>query len=64
MYHVFHRTWWKKNPAWPNGLEPHPGQKHTLDEVQTEAEARTLCKEYNSENEPGEYSDKAEYEEI
>ncbi len=21
-YKVFHRTWWKNNPEWPDGLEP------------------------------------------
>ena len=27
MYNVFTRTWWRKNPDWPNGLEPCIGPK-------------------------------------
>lgn len=64
MFHVFHRTWWVESPGWPNGLEPEAGEKHTIDEVETEAEARALCQEWNAENDPGRLSDKAEYEEI
>lgn len=60
-FHVFHRTWWKHNP---NGLEPEPGEKHTIEtDVATEREARALCRAWNQENPPGEFSDKAEYEE-
>lgn len=25
MFDVYHRTWWKKNPAWPDGREPGVG---------------------------------------
>ena len=28
VYECFHRTWWKKNNDWPNGLEPHAGRKN------------------------------------
>lgn len=63
-YRVFHRTWWKRSPGWPNGLEPCPGKKHTIeDSVETEEEARKICKEWNQTHKPGELSDKAEYEE-
>ncbi len=64
MYHVFHRTWWKVNPAWPGGLEPHPGTKYTIAFVDEELEARDLCQEYNETHEPGKLSDKAEYERV
>lgn len=62
-YHVFHRTWWKRNPAWPDGREPHAGRKHTLARyVATEEAARRLCQEWRANHEPGPLSDKAEYE--
>lgn len=62
QYHVFHRTWWAENQAWPDGLEPQAGEKHTIAHVYTEQAARELCKDYNANNEPGRLSDKAEYE--
>ena len=63
-YRAFHRTWWAENPAYPNGLEPCPGKKHTIKRhVPTEDDARALCKEWNSEHPKGRYSDKAEFEE-
>lgn len=64
MFKVYHRTWWKHNQEWPKGLEPQIGKSHFIDEVETEEEARALCKEWNNENDPGELSDKAEYEEC
>jgi len=64
MYHVFSRTWWKRNPAWPNGLEPCAGRKHTLGKVSTDAEAQAMCAEYRRTHEPGRLSRKAEYEEA
>ena len=62
MYKVFHRTWWRENPYWPKGLEPHAGPKTTIGFATTEADAQALCKEYNSNNKPGRLSRKAEYE--
>lgn len=47
MYRVFKRTWWKKNPSWPKGLEPCAGRKRTVRIVSTEEEARNLCKTLN-----------------
>jgi hypothetical protein len=64
VYRVFHRTWWKENLAWPNGLEPEAGEKHEIETVETEKEARELCREWNRKHAPGRYSDKAEYEET
>lgn len=59
---VFTRTWWTENASWPNGLEPNAGNKHYLAHGVTEAEARTICKQYNDSHEPGRYSCKAEFE--
>lgn len=63
-YDVFHRTWWKENPSWPKGLEPCPGERHYLARNVSYSIARQMCKEWNSENEPGRLSDKAEFEEA
>ena len=63
LYDVFHRTWWRNNHDWPNGLEPHAGRKTYIERGVTWTEARRLCKEYNDENDPGRLSDKAEFEE-
>lgn len=62
MYRVFKRRFWKDNPGWPNGLEPHLGRKTTIGFASTEEEARQMCKEYNENNDPGRYSLKAEYD--
>ena len=63
-YHVFHRTWWIENPEWPSGLEPCPGTKTTLARnVATVAEARELCRKWNTAHKPGRLSRKAEFEE-
>ena len=47
MYEVFTRTWWRENPDWPNGLEPHAGEKTYLYTCRTEEEAMELCAKYN-----------------
>ncbi len=64
QFHVFHRTWWKRNRIWPRGLEPHAGKKHTIAYAISEAEARTLCRVWCEAHNAGELSDKAEYESI
>lgn len=61
MYEVFVRNFWKRNPEWPGGREPHLGRKTTLCYVQTEKEAQRACQEYNEDNDPGFLSRKAEY---
>jgi hypothetical protein len=61
-YQIFTRTWWKKNPKYPNGLEPSPGRKYTIGYANTEEEAREICERYNSTYNPGRLSKKAEYE--
>lgn len=64
MYYVFVRNWWKKNPSWPNGLEPDPcAQKYTITSgIETEEEAREIAQEYNRTHEPGKLSRKAEFD--
>ena len=62
-YRCFSRTWWRHNPSWPRGLEPHLGAKTYLAEFDTEQEARAFCKNWNTDNEPGPLSLKAEFEE-
>ena len=62
MYKVFTRAWWRDNPKWPNGLEPHAGPKRTICYASTEREAREICQDYNDMHDPGPYSYKAEYE--
>lgn len=63
-YDVFVRTWWRENKNWPNGLEPHPGTKRYIARHVTYADAREICKNWNSEHEPGRLSKKAEFEEV
>lgn len=64
MFKIFHRTWWKENPSWPNGLEPCPGKKYYIGKCYEEETARELCKEWNDNNVAGRLSNKAEYEEV
>lgn len=65
MYRAFTRTWWKENPAWPNGLEPCAGRRHYHGwDFDTEEEARDHCQEYNATHKAGRLSRKAEYEEV
>ena len=63
MYRVFTRVFWKHNPDYPNGLEPHLGRKHTLKKnVETLKEAQAIAREYNDTHDPGPLSRKAEIE--
>ena len=62
-YSVFIRTWWRENPDYPDGLEPHAGFQFYLAHRMTEGEARAYAKEYNATHEPGRLSLKAEFEE-
>jgi len=63
-YHVFQRTWWKDNEDYPDGLEPHCGDKHTMQIVSTEEEARAICRIFNNSHDAGRYSNMAEYNEV
>jgi hypothetical protein len=63
-YKTFTRTWWKENPAWPKGLEPHAGRKHYMGHYQSEEEARNACQAYNKTHKPGRLSRKMEYENV
>lgn len=60
-YKVFHRTWWKRNPNWPDGREPGIGKSHHIGYAETEEEAREMCKLWCRDHAPGLLSDKAEY---
>jgi hypothetical protein len=63
LYRCFTRTWWVHNPSWPCGLEPGAGRKHTIaKDVESEEEARAICRRYNDTHDPGVLSRKAEYE--
>lgn len=61
-YHVFHRTWWKRNKNYPGGREPSIGRKTTIARVDTEAEALSIAKVWNANHEPGFLSRKAEFQ--
>ena len=64
-YRVFHRTWWRNNPAWPDCREPGAGPKTTIRKhVETEEEARAICRAWNASHKPGKLSRKAEYESL
>lgn len=63
-YRVFTRTWWRRNPKWPGGREPHTGKRTYIASAYSEEEARAICKRYNATHDPGFLSRKAEYEEA
>jgi hypothetical protein len=62
LYNVFHRTWWRSNPSWPDGREPGAGRKTYLARKVTYEQARELCRTWNACHNPGELSRKAEFE--
>lgn len=62
MYRTFTRTWWRNNPKWPNGLEPHAGRKTYYATYNTAQEARDVCEVWNRQNPPGRLSRKMEFE--
>jgi hypothetical protein len=61
-YNVFSRTWWRNNPAWPDGLEPSPGKRRYMARGVSHERARQLCDQYNQTHKPGRLSRKAEFE--
>lgn len=61
-YAVFHRTWWRNNPDWPNGLEPCPGRRTYLARNVSYTTARAMCDDWNSTHTPGRLSRKAEFQ--
>lgn len=63
-YSVFVRTWWRVNPAWPNGLEPEPGKRRYIARHVTYEDARAIAKQYNDTHDPGRLSKKAEFESV
>lgn len=71
VYECFHRTWWKKNSDWPNGLEPHAGRKSFYFKNKfgsethaflSEQEAIDFCTDWNDTHDAGVLSRKAEYQ--
>jgi hypothetical protein len=63
-YNVFHRSWWKANSAWPDGREPGAGERHYIQKRVTLQDAHELCDQWNASHDPGQLSDKAEFEEA
>jgi hypothetical protein len=62
-YRVFVRSWYKRNPTWPNGREPYGGApKTTLARKLSYSAARDMCEVWNKNHDPGKYSRKAEFE--
>ena len=64
MYTIFKRAWWReeKDRYGMKKLVPNPGARRiTIAHVETEAEARQWCKEWNDSHDPGKTSIKAEY---
>ncbi len=62
MYDVFIRRWYRANPKYPGGLEPHLGRKTFLAHNVTREEALRLCEQYNSTHNPGKFQLKAEFQ--
>lgn len=60
-YRVFHRTWWRRNPQWPNGREPGAGRQTTIARRCTYDEARSIAQLWNANHKPGPLSRKAEF---
>ena len=60
-YRCFTRTWWRRNPSWPDRREPGAGRKTTIARHCTYDEARAICERYNATHEPGFLSRKAEF---
>ncbi len=60
-YRVFIRNWWRVEPG-SKRLVPNSGAKgRTVQYVETEAEAKQMCREHNTTHEPGRLSCKMEY---
>ena len=51
-YSVFTRTWWRFNESWPDGLEPHAGERTHVKHFDTEQEARKYCQYHNANSLP------------
>lgn len=64
VYRCFTRTWWRINPAWPDGREPGAGAKRTVAVMMTEEGAREFCEQWNKTHKPGKLSRKCEYERM
>ena len=47
-YIVFTRTWWRWNENWPDGKEPHAGEKSFVKGFNSEGDAQEFCQFQNS----------------
>ena len=63
-FKIFTRTWWRNNPEWPDGLEPHAGRKRMIGFAESAGQAIAICKEWNATHKPGRLSRKAEFEDA
>ncbi|GAG05435.1 unnamed protein product [marine sediment metagenome] len=63
-YQIFKRKWWKDNPEYDDGLEPHTGKKKDITTVETLEEAKDYCQKWNASHTEGRYGEKAEFVEI
>ncbi len=63
-YDVFVRDWCIPNPRWPDGREPHAGDKEYIARNVSWSTDREICADYNESHDPGPMSRKAEFEEA
>jgi hypothetical protein len=61
LYDIFHRKQFRINPEYPNGLEPHFGDKVYITQVQGYLAARDFCREWNATHQAGPLNDRAEF---
>jgi hypothetical protein len=59
-YSVFVRSWWKRDPTWPDGRRPHAGPRTYLGRHLSSSDALARSGQYNNTHEPGFLSRKAE----
>ena len=60
---IFKRAWWRENSAWPNGLEPYPGKRKKVKDVDSESEAIEFCHVHNKDD-GGRFAVKHEFTRI
>lgn len=63
-YHIFSRTWWKKNKNWEGGREPHLGKKKTIGYADSIEEAIKMCVDHNRMIIEGPLGHKVEFESV
>lgn len=60
-YKVFHRTWWKYNPKYPNNKEPHAGRKTIIARHKTFEQAIDIKNTWNALNKETHFGRRAEF---